>query len=226
MEGGDRSPVSFREPQVVNGGTNFCGGEGERRSNKPTEMTFSAKKPPRKKQSGGGRQCHNNIYGLLEDHIIRGSGRGRKEWCPKVRGEWGQRSSSLSPHLVRQHRTVRSAPSSAPTSAPTSPLTAHRRHGSFTDVDDRSSDSGDPYLNDLHGMSRPRAPRRHTVGGNDLMNEGGRGDNQDEVLDIVILSVFHAIKVRGRIVIRNWWCKLVAYIPLQVLVLGLRTAHF
>lgn len=123
MEGGDRSPVSFREPQVVNGGTNFCGGEGERRSNKPTDMTFSAKKPPRKKQAGGGRQCHNNIYGLLEDHVIKGSGRGRKEWCPKVRGEWGQRSSSLSPHLVRQHRTVRSAPSSAPTSAPTSPLT-------------------------------------------------------------------------------------------------------
>lgn len=34
-----------------------------------------------------------------------------------------------------------------------------------------------------------------------------------QVLDIVILSVFHAIKVRGRIVIHNWWCKLVAYIP-------------
>lgn len=179
MEGGDHSPVSFRQPQVVNGGTNLTGGEGDRSSYRPAEMSFSARKPPRKKQAGGGGQCHNNIYGLLEDHIIRGSGRGRKEWCPKIRGEWGQRSSSLSPHLVRHH-TVRSAPSSAPTSAPTSPLTAHRRHGSFTDLDDRTSESGDPYINDLQGMSRPRAPRRHTVGGNDLMNEGGRGDNQDE----------------------------------------------
>lgn len=69
-------------------------------------------------------------------------------------------------------------------------ISAHRRHGSFTDLDDRSSDSGDPYLNDLHGMSRPRAPRRHTVGGNDLMNEGGRGDNQDEVSYLTLKSSF------------------------------------
>lgn len=69
-------------------------------------------------------------------------------------------------------------------------ISAHRRHGSSTDLDDRSSDSGDPYLNDLHGMSRPRAPRRHTVGGNDLMNEGGRGDNQNEVSYLTLKSIF------------------------------------
>nr|XP_022305716.1 coiled-coil domain-containing protein CG32809-like isoform X4 [Crassostrea virginica] len=51
---------------------------------------------------------------------------------------------------------------------------AHRRHGSVTDIDDRLSDLGDPsYVNDLHSMSRGQAPRRHTLGGNDLKINGG-----------------------------------------------------
>nr|XP_022305715.1 coiled-coil domain-containing protein CG32809-like isoform X3 [Crassostrea virginica] len=168
------SPVSFRKPQVVNGGSNKTAGGsnfsatdpaagGVEDTRGPTEM-ISARKPPRKKQTSS-RHCHNNLYGVLDDQVIKGSVKGRKEWCQKVRGEWGQRSSSLSPSLVR-HQTT--------SSAPTSPSATHRRHGSVTDIDDRLSDLGDPsYVNDLHSMSRGQAPRRHTLGGNDLKINGG-----------------------------------------------------
>ena len=110
------SPVSFRKPQVVNGGSNKTAGGsnlsatdpaagGVEDTRGPTEM-ISARKPPRKKQTSS-RHCHNNLYGVLDDQVIKG----RKEWCQKVRGEWGQRSSSLSPSLVR-HQTTSSAPTS------------------------------------------------------------------------------------------------------------------
>ena len=114
------SPVSFRKPQVVNGGSNKTAGGsnlsatvpaagGVEDTRGPTEM-ISARKPPRKKQTSS-RHCHNNLYGVLDDQVIKGSVKGRKEWCQKVRGEWGQRSSSLSPSLVR-HQTTSSAPTS------------------------------------------------------------------------------------------------------------------
>ncbi|XP_048755804.2 coiled-coil domain-containing protein AGAP005037-like isoform X5 [Ostrea edulis] len=56
----------------------------------------------------------------------------------------------------------------------------HKRHGSATDLDDHLSFISDTDSNDPSRMSRRQAPRRHTLGGDDLEN-GERGDkNGDE----------------------------------------------
>lgn len=102
---GAHSPESFREPQGV-----YRGSRSSPSRNKFGEM-LNAKKPPRKKAPIS-RQCHNDIYGLLDDCVIKGSVGVPKEWTQKARGEWGQRSTSLSPNLVRHQKKVSSAPTS------------------------------------------------------------------------------------------------------------------
>jgi hypothetical protein len=57
-------------------------------------------------------------------------------------------------------------------------IAVHKRHGSATDLEDHLSVFSDPDSNDPTRMSRQQAPRRHTVGGDNLVN-GGRGDNKN-----------------------------------------------
>lgn len=59
-------------------------------------------------------------------------------------------------------------------------IAVHKRHGSATDLDDHLSFISDTDSNDPSRMSRRQAPRRHTLGGDDLEN-GERGDKNGDV---------------------------------------------